>query len=343
MKTCCTYTCVDAGTEHCPCYLAVTGDCLVCSRLQGKETCDCDWQGVCIYNEFIQGQKQINQPRREHAAAILKKEKYLDDLTVFVLEVGKGFALRASRTGSYVFLRHPEDVGYYDAPISVLKADEKQGTIHVAVKEIAPKTRRLMEAKEHLLVRGVYRGGIQGVRYLQPAYLKGKSLLFITKGAGAAPALLAAEQLSKHSGIQVDWVADTEKISARLLADYGVSLLPEEKEPQGREVLAVQDGRMAGQTDLQAKELSLSSPRGRSWLRRMLRQGGYDVVAIMASDYFVEILSAMIREELPQAKVAYSNNVHLCCGEGVCGACTQTDAQGNTFRMCKCQREEMEE
>ena len=141
----------------------------------------------------------------------------------------------------------------------------------------------------------------------------------------------------------MDWVADTEKISARLLADYGVSLLPEEKEPQGREVLAVQDGRMAGQTGLQAKELSLSSPRGRSWLRRMLRQGGYDVVAIMASDYFVEILSAMIREELPQAKVAYSNNVHLCCGEGVCGACTQTDAQGNTFRMCKCQREEMEE
>lgn len=324
MKTCCTYTCVDAGTEHCPCYLAVTGDCLVCSRLQGKETCDCDWQGVCVYNEFIQGGKQINQPRREHPAAILKKIKYLDDLAVFILEVGRGFALRASRIGSYVFLRHPEDAGYYDAPISILKADENLGTIHVAVKEIASKTRRLMEAEGRLLVRGVYRGGIQGVRYLQPAYLKGKKLLFITKGVGAAPALLAAEQLSKQGGMRLDWAVDMEKISARLFEDYGVSLLPEGN----------------GQ---QAEELSLSSPRGRSQLRHMLRQGGYDVVAIMASDYFVETISAMVREELPQAKIAFSNNVHLCCGEGVCGACTRTDAQGNTFRMCKCQKEETED
>ena len=39
-----TYKCVDTGSENCPCELAVTGDCLTCSRLQGKDSCDCDWK-----------------------------------------------------------------------------------------------------------------------------------------------------------------------------------------------------------------------------------------------------------------------------------------------------------
>lgn len=53
------YDCIDCGTENCPCYLAATGDCLVCSRLAGKDYCDCNWKGVCIYNEFIQSGKKI--------------------------------------------------------------------------------------------------------------------------------------------------------------------------------------------------------------------------------------------------------------------------------------------
>jgi hypothetical protein len=62
--------CIDAGTENCPCYLAVTGDCLICSRLQGKDYCDCNWRGVCIYNEFMQGNGKVNNPRRDFEAEI---------------------------------------------------------------------------------------------------------------------------------------------------------------------------------------------------------------------------------------------------------------------------------
>ena len=51
--------CIDVGSENCPCYLALTGDCLICSRLQGKDYCGCNWAGVCVYNEFIQGNKFI--------------------------------------------------------------------------------------------------------------------------------------------------------------------------------------------------------------------------------------------------------------------------------------------
>ena len=32
--------CIDAGSENCPCLLAASGDCITCSRLQGKDCCD---------------------------------------------------------------------------------------------------------------------------------------------------------------------------------------------------------------------------------------------------------------------------------------------------------------
>ncbi len=77
-----TYDCIDAGTENCPCYLALTGDCLTCSRLQGKDYCDCMWKGVCIYNEFQQAGERINNPRKDFKAKITARKFYLDDLVV---------------------------------------------------------------------------------------------------------------------------------------------------------------------------------------------------------------------------------------------------------------------
>ena len=64
--------CVDAGTENCPCSLADTGDCLICSRLNGKDKCDCHWAGLCIYNEFIQNDGKIRNKRRYIEAEIVK-------------------------------------------------------------------------------------------------------------------------------------------------------------------------------------------------------------------------------------------------------------------------------
>ena len=42
--------CADAGGKFCPCHLGKSGDCIKCSLIRGEKTCDCKWQGVCIYN-----------------------------------------------------------------------------------------------------------------------------------------------------------------------------------------------------------------------------------------------------------------------------------------------------
>lgn len=96
--------CTDVGTDNCPCPLAETGDCLICSRLAGRRECDCRWAGVCIYNEYIQNGKLIRGKREDVPAAVLKKIWYGSDLLAAVLQVSKGFALKASQPGSFVFV-----------------------------------------------------------------------------------------------------------------------------------------------------------------------------------------------------------------------------------------------
>lgn len=304
------YDCIDAGTENCPCYLAQTGDCLTCSRLQGRECCDCSWRGVCIYNEFVQGNGRVNNPRREFEAPIAGRKFYLEDLTVFVLDVGKGFAIRAAAPGSYLFMRGRDDIAFYDVPISIMKADVDRGQIHVAIKIISAKTKKLLEEKESFVLRGVYRNGIQGLDAIRPRNLKDAKVLLVAKGIGLAPAILTAEALGGRN--TVDLVVDTEKISTELVSDYSGEIH-------------------------RVRYLSLSEEADREALRALMKGEAYDSVAVLASDFFIGEIGRMAAETLPDAKQAFSNNFRICCGEGICGACSLAEVGGETIKMCKCQ------
>lgn len=307
------FECIDVGSENCPCYLALTGDCLVCSRLQGREECDCNWKGVCVYNEFIQGNKKINNPRKDFAAKIAYKKNYLDDLFVIGLRVGKGFALKATRPGSFVFLKEKNSDQYYDTPLCVMDADVENGIIAIAIKVISVKTKILAEAKDELIIRGVYRNGILGIGSMTPRVAKGKRILIIAKGIGLAPAILAANYYF-HNGNKIDMIIDKEKISEDLMSDYL-------KENNGT-----------------IRFMSLGEEDYRIELEEVLNCHQYDVVVLLASDYYLNIIGDIIKRVLPKAKLAVSNNFHICCGEGVCGACTIVGSKGETIRMCKCNK-----
>ena len=65
--------CIDAGSEYCPCYLAETDDCIICSHLQGKEFCDCNWNGVCVYQDFCWLNEKKKDIRKTIEAQIVDK------------------------------------------------------------------------------------------------------------------------------------------------------------------------------------------------------------------------------------------------------------------------------
>lgn len=306
------FECIDVGSENCPCYLALSGDCLVCSRLRGKEECDCNWKGVCIYNEFMQGNKRVNNPRQDFPAEIVYKKKYLDDLFVFGLKVGKGFAIKAERPGSYVFLRDKDCGVYYGTPLCVMDSDIEAGVIAIAVKVISIKTKTIAGAGENLMIRGIYRNGILGAGLITSKTVKGKKVLIVAKGIGLAPAILTANYL--WNGNQVDLIIDKEKISEDIIGDY----------------LKEGDGTirfMSFNEEIHCREIE-----------EILIRKKYDMVVLFTSDFYLEQIGNMVKKLLPDAGLAVSNNFHVCCGEGVCGSCTATGTDGNTLRMCKCNR-----
>lgn len=317
--------CADVGTVNCPCPLAETGDCLICGRLAGKDKCDCDWAGVCIYNEYIQNDKCVRSKRNNKEAAILKKIRYDDDIVVMVLKVSKGFALKAAQPGSFVFVNAPGASDFSNVPVSVMKTDIDGERIYIALKIISGKTKAVAEAEKSLMIRGVYRNGLLGKGLpglLEDVKLAGnpakrKRWLVITKGIGFAPAV----NLSAWTGgrTDMDFVIDTEKVNQEIIRDYMKDFVGSEKSAE-----AEKSSSRIEMISL-AKLLETGEPS---------LGGKYDRVIIMASDYYIKYLAQKL--EIPSEKLVFCNNFRMCCGEGICGACSHIDKHGNVSKMCKC-------
>jgi len=305
--------CIDSGTENCPCYLAATGDCLICSRLQGKEYCDCPWKGVCIYNEFIQNNKKVNNPRKDFTARIITKKKYLDDLYVITLDVGRGFALRCAIPGSYVFLQPPDREDYYHTPISVMQADTENGFITLLIKTFSAKTKAICSQEEKLLVRGVYRGGIFGLSKITGRFsriLPDSKVLIFTKGVGFAPAINFLDWAGSNT--QSELIIDPDKICNQVIWDY------------------IQPS-TADKITLKSLQECLDSP-----LQETIINGGYTAVVALSSDYYIEEIKKIVMNLPSPPAFIHSNNANICCGEGICGACSCVDPNGTIHKRCKC-------
>ena len=76
-----TIDCIDAGTEYCPCHLAESGECILCSQLQGSHFCDClNWNGVCIYQELYNNGNKAKEQRKAYTCKVSEKVLCQDDV-----------------------------------------------------------------------------------------------------------------------------------------------------------------------------------------------------------------------------------------------------------------------
>ena len=299
--------CADAGTQNCPCRLADFGKCLVCRKLAGGDCCGCDWQGVCIYNEFLQNNCRIGCQRQEVICGIEKTTWYEEDLVVMRVSVPRGLAEKASLPGSFVFLKYPGEEQFFSVPVSVMRADHENGFLDFAIKVNGPKTENLMRCCDskgkglstsgYVEMRGIYRNGLLGAEKLLTH--SPKKVLCLTKGVGLAP---VANYIRWSEGNdRIDLIVDIEKIS-RAFAESALD-------------------------DCIIDSLQyMTLPLNMTWAE----EEDYDVIVISASEYFQQNIY------VPESKKVLSNNHSMCCGEGICGACFYTDPEGNVHRMCKC-------
>ena len=305
------YKCVDRGSARCPCALMEAGQCYTCT-MSRKGKCDCsvDWQGVCPYNEFLQGGSvpaiKGGLPE-EFAAEVLEIRKYSEQLAVVRLGVDRGFARRCSLPGSFVMA----SVLGCRVPLSVLRTGwGPGGWIEIAVQPAGPKTKELLKScldrgeqnpgKLSCLwkISGPFEAGLLNRERLR----EGEPLTVITKGTAIAPFINIKEGFLK--GMKVKLLVDADKLTEDFLADYladcsweKVSLTEDEEK-----ILAAIDGA--------------------------------DQVMLLASPYYTERFLGMRSER--KGDIITANHANMCCGAGICGACSYTDKDGVTVRRCKC-------
>ena len=310
------YRCVDRGSLRCPCTLMEAGQCYTCTMSrEGKCDCSESWQGVCPYNEFLQrGCETVLKDGlpEEFDAEVLGIKKYSEQLFVMRFAVSRGFAWRCSCPGSFITV---SSLGCR-VPLSVLRTgwgmeeNDSQGWIEIAVQPAGPKTKELLKScldrgeqnpgKLSCLwkISGPFEAGLLNRERLR----EGEPLTVITKGTAIAPFINIKEGFLK--GMKVKLLVDDDKLTEDFLADYladcsweKVSLTEDEEK-----ILAAIDGA--------------------------------DQVMLLASPYYTERFLGMRPER--KGDIITANHANMCCGAGICGACSYTDKDGVTVRRCKC-------
>lgn len=193
--------CIDAGSEYCPCHLAETGDCILCSQLSGKKFCDCiNWKGVCIYQEFMWNGKKAKEERETYLGKILEKNNIEDKTIVLTIALSHKLCQQLVYPGSFVFLRNKDDFGFYDAPISIMDANTEENFIKVAIEIRGVKTKTIADLNENddILVRGPFwNGGVLGLKNVYRAK-NGTSILISRGGIGQAPLVPVMKKLNSN-------------------------------------------------------------------------------------------------------------------------------------------------
>ena len=266
----------------------------------------------------------VRTKRKARSTGILQRLRQGDDLLMLQLRVPRGFALEASRPGSFLFLKPPGAPEMTSVPVSVMAADVEHESLWVILKIISAKTKALAACEEFLEMRGIYRSGLLGkgvagmLDLHDPGISVRKRWLILTKGVGFAPAVNLIRWAAGRIDIHV--IADPEKVGDDVIRQQFRAWRPEAHRSEG--------GRF--RLEFQSLAKLLEQPAAAS----PLQQTDYDRIFLLASDYYIKRLSAVMK--IPPEKLVFCNNFHLCCGEGICGACGHVDAAGNLRKMCKC-------
>ncbi|MCG0276090.1 MAG: sulfide/dihydroorotate dehydrogenase-like FAD/NAD-binding protein [Thermosediminibacteraceae bacterium] len=306
------YQCIDALSPYCPCYLAENQSCIICSILRGKDTCDCIWQGSCIYQEYIWNGKRKKEPRKVIEAKIKEKKKVTKNLLVYKVSLSLPLSsIDYSQPGTYVFLRSANSQYYFEVPLCVMDVDEDENTLTFAVQIIGPKTKNLAQEDNTLLLRGPYYNGIFGLKHIKST--KNKKCLLIGGGIGQASLVLVAKALHR-GGNDITALLDPGAINYNLAMDYLNSL------------------------NAEVRIFNRYDSLFESLLQQVIEDKGIEMVYSGGSDLQHNLVKSAVMRSRRKIALSFSNNAKLCCGEGICGSC-EVSIGVEKFKLCKIQTE----
>lgn len=306
--------CIDAGTEYCPCHLAETGDCLLCSHLQGKNFCDCtNWKGVCIYQEYSWNGNHAKQLRKVSLCKILKKEELTKNVVCYTINARHKLVQELSHPGSFVFARNPKSNGYFDAPISVMDTDVNENIIKLVIesKGIKTKTIDMLKENDNIAIRGPYWNGVLGLKNIYQS--KDRTSLLIARGIGMAPMIPVMKKLYSN-GNKIIAVIDKSSF---------------------KDIFIKEQLNLCDATLIECNVLESNGTLSNE-IKDIIKKYEKDVNLIYCAgpDIFI---SNILNETNDNIKIACCNNARMCCGEGICGTCSTRYDGDVVKRLCKLQ------
>lgn len=308
--------CADYGSRYCPCILAETGGCVVCSQVNGKAFCDCKASGgICVKEELLRNGGKA-RPGRETYACEVTTVMHQEGLVFLRVQVPLMLESEVKRPGGFVFVRRQGASSWYDVPISVQYEEMNVGSIGMTILLRGVKTLpfRDIAVGNTLLVRGPYMNGLLGLQHLEMQQT-GRCLV-LAKGIGLLPSVSVARYLqSRHNEVEVH--VDEGGFPAHI-QKFCLELFDLSYEPL---TLLDTEGRLTAEV--------------RRCIERFAADGG-QLIHVGASEYVIHQVAAYLDAiGRPDIRLSACNNARMCCGEGVCGACTEVTADKRVIHHCK--------
>lgn len=299
--------CVDAGSEYCPCYLSEENSCIICTQLQDKGYCHCNWMGVCIYNNFhFLGNKRSDLRRPEELTIV--NSRLIGKILVLTIRVTRHMARSLNQPGAYIFLRNKNDKYFFDAPMSVMTCEPDKSLIKIAIEVRGVKTKKILQHGETISVRGPYWNGIFGLDLLKKS--KNLKCLVLARSIAQAPAILPIKHLLKNKN-QLDIILNKRSNEYNFIKEY---------------------------LNIEATiEVDMVSDQVAILCKQLMKKNNYDLVFIGGSDRLQNKVKKAVREIDNNVKFVTTNNNLICCGEGVCGSCSIRTNSGIWIKTCKVQ------
>ncbi|MBU3106655.1 sulfide/dihydroorotate dehydrogenase-like FAD/NAD-binding protein [Clostridium gasigenes] len=313
-----TIDCIDAGSEYCPCHLAESGDCILCSQLHGSCFCDCsNWKGVCIYQEFKYNGEKAKEGRKTFNCLVEEKLLYENDVLLIKFKAPHKLAIDLVKPGGYIFIRTDPNV-YFDVPISILESDIETNIITIMIEVRGIKTKKLLgiEKGGEITIRGPYWNGVFGLKNIQKQ--KNRNVLIISRGIGMAPMMPVIQKFTANNN-NVYLLLDKEPYKDNYVKEYldKYNVTPIFMNTIDKGDISSECKSMIN-TFIAEKNIS------------NIHIAGADILTYKIIDYMNEINNTKVL-------LSCCNNTKMCCGEGICGSCTTRFSGHRVKRFCKVQ------
>lgn len=243
---------------------------------------------------------------------------YEQDVLLIKFKVPHKLAIDLVPAGSFIFIRTDDSNVYFDVPISILDSDINTDTISIMIEIRGIKTKKLLEIKpgDNINIRGPYWNGIFGIKGIKN--LKNSKALVLARGIGMAPMMPAIRKLL-NSNNEVTVVVDKEPFKDIYVKDY----LESYKIKPIEETIFVK-GELTNKAKVLIKDYIDKEDV------KLIHIAGADILSYKLIEYMDEINRKDIL-------LSCCNNSKMCCGEGVCGSCTQRFSGHRVKRFCKVQ------